>query len=150
MQLEYEFSYHATLKEPLAVGTTPYGNRMVFEVTGGSFEGKRLRGKVLTGGADWLLVGPDGWGRLDVRAQFVTDDGAAIYVSYYGLLEMNDNLQRATSEAKGTDYADQYFRTAPRFETGDPRYAWLNQTLFVAEGRVRPGPAVEYRVYRVT
>ncbi len=150
MQLEYECTYHATLKQPLAVGPTPYGTRMVFEVTGGSFEGKRLRGKVLTGGGDWLLVGPDGWGRVDVRAQFLTDDGAAIYVSYYGILEMNDTVQRATSEAKGTDYGDQYFRTTPRFETGDPRYTWLNQTLFVAEGRVRPGPAVEYRVYRVT
>jgi hypothetical protein len=59
MQLEYECTYHATLKQPVAVGPTPYGSRMVFEVTGGTFEGKRLRGKVLTGGADWLLVGAE-------------------------------------------------------------------------------------------
>ncbi len=150
MQLEYECTYHATLKQPVVVGPTPYGTRMIFEVTGGSFEGKRLRGKVLTGGGDWLLVGADGWGRLDVRAQFVTDDGAAIYLSYYGLLEMNEKVQHATAGTTGTDYGDQYFRTNPRFETGDPRYAWLNQTLFVAEGRVLPGSAVEYRVYRLT
>ena len=149
MDLEYEFTYHATLKEPVNVGPGPFGTRMVFEVTGGRFEGPRLKGQIVTGGADWLLVGADGWGRLDVRAQFVTDDGAAIYVSYYGLLEMNEKVARATAETTGTDYGDQYFRTSPRFETGDPRYAWLNHTLFVAEGRVLPGPAVEYRVYRV-
>ena len=149
MNLEYEFTYHATLKEPVVVGQGPYGTRLVYEVTGGSFEGARLRGKVLTGGADWLLVGPDGWGRLDVRAQFLTDDGAAIYLVYYGVLEMNEAVQRATTEGSGTDYGDQYFRTHPRFETGDPRYSWLNQTLFVAEGRVLPH-AVEYNVYRVT
>jgi hypothetical protein len=150
MTLEYEFIYHATLKEPVNVGVGPYGMRVVYEVTGGSFEGQRLKGKVLTGGGDWLLVGPDGWARLDVRAQLLTDDGAAIYVSYYGILEMNEKVQHATATGSGTEYGDQYFRTNPRFETGDPRYAWLNQTLFVAEGHMRPGLIVEYRVYRVT
>jgi len=148
MNLEYELTYHATLKEPVPVGPGPYGTRIVFEVTGGSVEGPRLKGRILSGGADWLLVGPDGWGRLDVRGQMLTDDGAAIYISYYGLLEMNDKVQRAVAGGDGTGYGDQYFRTAPRLETGDPRYGWLNQTLFVAEGRVAPG-RVEYKVYRV-
>ena len=149
MNLEYECTYHATLKEPVNVGAGPYGNRLIFEVTGGRFEGPRLNGQVLTGGGDWLLVGADGWGRLDVRAQVLTDDGAAIYVSYFGVLEMNEQVQRAAADGSGTEYADQYFRTAPRFETGDPRYAWLNHTLFVAEGHLRAGRAVEYKVYRV-
>ena len=150
MQLEYELGYHANLKEPLAVGPGPYGMRFVVEVLGGRFEGPRLRGEILTGGADWLLAGPDGFGRLDVRAQLVTHDGAALYLSYHGILEMNDKVQRALAEAGGTEYGDQYFRTAPRFETGDPRYAWVNHALFVAKGHLRPGRIVEYEVYRVT
>lgn len=36
------------------------------------------------------------------------------------------------------------------WETGDDRYAWMTQALWVGEGRVLPGPAVEYRLYRVT
>lgn len=150
MNLEYECTYHATLKEPVNVGPGPYGVRMVFEVTGGRCEGPRLKGQLLTGGGDWLLVGPDGWGRLDVRGQLLTDDGAAIYISYYGVLEMNEKVQSATMAGTGTEYADQYFRTTPRLETGDPRYAWVNHTVFVAEGHVRPGRIVEYKVYRVT
>jgi hypothetical protein len=72
-------------------------------------------------------------------------------VSYFGVLEMNAKVQAALVDpAMGTDFADQYFRTNPRFETGDPRYAWLNQTLFVGEGRVLPSRTVEYWVYRVT
>ena len=150
MNLEYEFSYRASLKPPLAVGAGPYGTRLVVEVTGGSFEGKRLRGKILTGGGDWLLAGSDGFGRLDVRAQLVTEDGAAIYLSYLGLLEMNPKVQQALADPKhATDYGDQYFRTSPHFETGDPRYAWLNQSLFVAEGHILPDRTVEYKVYRV-
>ena len=149
MNLEYEFSYKAGIAEPVAVGAGPYGTRMVFVVTDGSFEGKRLKGKILSGGGDWLLVGPDGWGRLDVRAQFLTDDGAALYLTYTGLVEMNEKAQQALASGGGTDFADQYFRTTPRFETGDPRYAWLNRTIFVAEGRLQPGRVVEYKVYRV-
>jgi hypothetical protein len=149
MNLEYEFSYQASLKEPVDVGPGPYGHRLVVEVIGGRFEGPRLRGKILTGGGDWLLVGTDGFARLDVRAQLLTDDGAAIFVSYFGLLQMSDKVQRALTEGGGTDYGDHYFRTQPRFETGDFRYAWLNQSVFVGEGHLLPGRIVEYRVYRV-
>jgi len=148
--LEYEFTYRASLKPPLEVGNGPYGTRLFFEVIEGSFEGKRLNGKILGGGGDWLLVGPDGFGRLDVRAQFVTNDGATLYLAYYGLLEMNAKVQGVVADTKlGSDFGDQYFRTNPRFETGDPRYAWLNQTLLVAEGHFLPGRTVEYKVYRV-
>ena len=150
MQLEYECTYHAALKEPLSIGAGPYGTRAFAEVIDGRVEGERLKGTLLSGGGDWLLTGADGWGRLDVRAQFVTDDGAALYVSYYGILELNDQVQRALAEGTGTDYGDQYFRTNPRFETGDPRYAWLNHTCFVGEGRIQPGRVVQYKVYRVT
>lgn len=148
MNLEYEFTYLANLKPPVEIGAGPFGTRNFFEVTGGTFEGKRLKGKVLTGGGDWLLVGADGFARLDVRAQLMTDDGAALYVSYVGVLQMNEKVAGALAKGGKTDYADHYFRTAPRFETGDPRYAWLNQSVFVAEGRVGPG-FVEYKVYRV-
>jgi Protein of unknown function (DUF3237) len=148
MNLEYEFTYVANLKAPLQIGAGPFGTRNFFEVTGGTFEGKRLNGKILTGGGDWILVGPDGFGRLDVRAQFVTNDGAALYLHYTGLIQMNDKVAKALASGNTTDYGDQYFRTTPRFETGDARYAWLNQAIFVAEGRVGPG-RVEYKVYRV-
>lgn len=81
MRLEYEFTYSAQLKPPLNVGTGPFGTRMVFEVTGGTVEGDRLNGTILGGGADWMLVGPDGYGRLDVRAQLAAKDGAIVYMS---------------------------------------------------------------------
>jgi hypothetical protein len=148
--LEYEFTYRATLKALINVGAGPYGNRNIAEVTGGDFEGPRLKGKILSGGADWALVGPDGRARLDVRTQLLTDDGATIYLAYYGIIDFNEKAQKALEKQTGTEFEDHYWRTNPRFETGDPRYAWLNQTLFVGEGRMLRGLVVEYRVYRVT
>jgi hypothetical protein len=151
MDLAYEFTYQAQLNAPVDVGAGPFGHRQVFEVTGGRLEGERLQGRVLGGGGEWFLVGPDGFGRIDVRIQFETDDGARIYVQYVGLLELNEAVQAfIAGEREETEFGDQYFRIAPRLETGDPRYAWVNQTLFVAEGRGHSGFGVEYRVYRVS
>jgi len=147
MDFQYEFAVVGNLKPPVEIGAGPFGVRNYYEVVGGSIEGKRIRGKVLTGGGDWLLVGGDGFARLDVRAQFLTEDGAAIYASYPGLLELNQKVSKVLVDGGETDYGDQYFRVTPRFETGDQRYAWLNRTLFVAEGRLGAG-TVEYKVYR--
>jgi hypothetical protein len=147
-KLEHLMTYQASLKPPVDVGAGPYGVRRIFDVTGGSFEGPRLRGKLLPSGGDWILIGPDGYGRLDVRATFETHDGALLYLTYYGVIEMNEKVMAALGKGVPADYGDSYFMTAPRFETGDERYAWLNRVVTVAEGRVIPG-AVEYRVYRV-
>ena len=67
------------------IGATPNGNRRIGLVAGGTFEGARLRGKVLPGGADWIIVRPDGVTTLDVRLVLETDDGAAIGMTYRGL-----------------------------------------------------------------
>ena len=120
---------------------------MYYDVSSGDVTGERLRGKIL-GGGEWALIGPDGFLRVDVRLQVETHDGAYIYIQYVGLLGLNDAVQRALETGGGTDYGDQDFFTNPRMETGDPRYAWVNTTFFVGEGRIRPELGVEYRVWR--
>jgi hypothetical protein len=117
-------------------------------VIGGSAEGPRLKGRLLPSGADWLLVDSDGIGHLDVRGTLETDDGAHIYVHYHGILEINEKVLAALEKGEETDFGDTYFMTSPRFETGDPRYKWLNRIVAVAEGRVLPR-AVEYKVYQL-
>jgi hypothetical protein len=147
-KLEYLMTYRADLKPPVDVGQGPAGSRQIFDVTGGQFEGPRLKGKLLPSGADWLLLGPDGVGRLDVRGTLETDDGARIYLQYHGILVMNEKIAKSMAEGAETQYGDSYFFTQPRFETGDERYAWLNSIVAIGEGRTVPN-AVEYRVYQV-
>jgi hypothetical protein len=149
MELVHEFTYTAELAPSVPVGPGPFGTRRVREVIGGTVSGERINGRVGTGGGDWVLVGPDGWGRLDVRLQIETDDGAHLYVQYFGVIEYNEAALAANAGERSSDWGDHYFRTAPRIETGDPRYDWVNRTVFVGEGRLHPGPVVEYRVSRV-
>lgn len=149
MELEYEFEYYALLKPAMGIGPGPYGMRAFFEATDGEVTGERVSGRLVGGGGDWLLIGPDGWGRLDVRAQIATPDGAFIYLTYGGVVELTEQGQKALADGGETGWEDQYFRTTPRLETGDPRYAWVNQSVFIAQGRIYPG-GVQYRVYRVT
>lgn len=103
------------------VGATPHGTLSIFPVIGGSFEGERLRGKVLAGGGDWVSGRADDALELDLRVTLETDDGALIYMTFTGL----------------RDDAHQYFRTLPRFETAAPKYAFLNRLLAVGIGEIR-------------
>jgi len=145
VELVHEFDFWAALK-PAVV----FGERWFLEVAEGEVTGTRLNGALLSGGGDWVRLGTDGWGRLDVRAQIQTDDGVALYTHYEGLLELNEVVVNASAAGQATDWGDQYFRTAPRFETGDERYQWLTTSLFVAEGHLIDGGGVEYHVHRVT
>ncbi|WP_206443106.1 DUF3237 domain-containing protein [Candidatus Protofrankia californiensis] len=148
LRLVEEFAVRAEIRPPLEVGSGPFGSRMIFELVAGRATGERFNAEVLSGGADWALIGPDGLARIDVRSQFRTDDGAFVYVQYHGLIEMNEAVGAALATGGETGFGDQYFRTTPRFETGDERYSWLNRRVFLAAGRIVPG-GIEYRIHRV-
>jgi hypothetical protein len=68
------------------------------------------------------------------------EDGAVVYAQYYGLLEMNDAVSGALQNGSATTF-EQYFRTTPRFETSDQKWAWLQQSVFIGQGRILEGPA---------
>jgi hypothetical protein len=106
------------------VGAGPHGMRVTYPITGGSFEGERLRGKVLPGGADWTIKRPDGVVELDLHITLQTDDGALVHMTFEGIRD--DGAQGAP-----------YFRTLPRFETAEQNYAFLNRLLAVGVGEIR-------------
>jgi Protein of unknown function (DUF3237) len=149
LELSHEFTFSVMVKPPADFGAGPLGQRIYLEVIGGKAAGARFNATAFGGGGDWILVGPDSFGRIDVRLQFRTDDGANVYIQYVGLLELNAVALGAISTGGGTAYEDQYFRTTLRAETGDPRYAWMNTSVFVARGHLIEGSGVEYEVYRV-
>jgi hypothetical protein len=114
------------------------GARTIAPVTGGTFEGERLRGKVL-GGDDWLRLRSDGVLELELRLALETDDGAIIAMTSFGLRHGPADVIAAIGRGERVDPASYYFRTTPRFETAAPRYEFLNRLLAVATADRRAG-----------
>ena len=126
---------------PQKIGAGPHGTRITAPITDGHFEGPRLHGKVLAGGGDWTLLRGDGVLELDLRVTLETDDGALIHMTSQGLRHGPADVIAALARGESVDPSSYYFRTLPRFETGHPKYEFMNRLLAVASGDRRPtGP----------
>ena len=111
------------------------GSRQIVPVTGVTFEGPKLRGKVLPPGGDWLVRTSETVRVLDVRTLLLTDDDQRIYLSYRGVLYTPAGAPR-------------YQRVGMMFETASEKYAWLNQIIAVGVGYTVP-QRVPYRVFQI-
>lgn len=138
----------------VALGESPFGRRRLGYITGGRFEGPRLRGDILPGGGNWSLSGelPDGSavGTFDARSLWRTDDGALIYVTYTGrsVIPQDVGLAFRDPAQPHVDPGQYALRIAPVFETSDPRYAWLNGVLAVGCGEREP-EGVRHFIYAI-
>lgn len=127
---------------PQKLAEVPHGIRSIVPITGGDFEGPRLRGTVLPGGGDWLLLRSDGVLELDLRVTLETDDHALIYMTFLGMRHGPADVMAALGRRELVDPARYYFRTVPRFETSAEKYAFLNRIVTVGVGETRPDGAV--------
>ncbi len=130
------------------IGATPAGDRRVGLVAGGRFTGPRLSGTVLPGGADWIMLRPDGATTLDVRIVLQTDDGAAIGMTYRGMRHGPPAVMERMARGEAIDPSSYYFRTSVTFETAAPKYDWLNRIIAVGTGH-RPPQGPVYDVFEV-
>src|SRR5262245_3759248 len=122
-KLEPLFRAVVDIAAPISVGMTPLGERRIIPITGGHFEGERLAGTVLPGGADWQLVRADGSALLEARYTLRTQDGAFVYVRNRGVRSGPPEVPARLRAGEPVDPASYYFRTTPTFETGAPAYA---------------------------
>ncbi|TWO70880.1 DUF3237 domain-containing protein [Caenimonas sedimenti] len=136
------FEIRLQVPQIVDLGDTPLGRRRIATVTGGEFEGERLRGSVAgTPAGDWLLQRNDGVTVLDVRLLLRTDDGEHIYMSYRGVRHGPAEVMARLAAGELVDPKDYYFRIVPIFETAAKKYEWLNKMVAVGTGRREPtGP----------
>lgn len=116
--LEYVCELKVTCDAGYSCGKTAHGERFIIPINGGTFEGPKMKGTVIPGGADYQLVDKER-GRTELEAIYSirTDDGVNIHIRNCGLLVSKDGF---------------YFRTAPKFEAPqDSKYDWLNNAIFV-------------------
>lgn len=144
MTLRLDVAFPAMLN----IGTTVHGRRRIAPITGGSFEGERLRGIVQPGGADWVINRPDGAMAIDVRLVLETDDKALIYTTYQGLFKASPDAMARFNRGEMLAESDYVLRTIVRFETGVDTYRWLNDRLAIGVGRNTPAGPV-YTIFEV-
>ncbi len=140
--VEHVLTVTAHIDAPLAMGKTPQGERRVIPISGGTFEGRDMKGTILPGGEDWQLVRDDDVTELDARYWLRTDDGVVIRV----------NNQVVIHAPEGTPADKRYARSIVKFEAPLGKYDWLNKAVFV--GTLTPDlaqrpPAVILRFFKV-
>ncbi len=122
------------LRTPFILAGCPFGTRVIVEVDAARLEGERIQASMVgRANADWLTIGDDGTGALDVRSLSETDDGALVFCHYTGRIDLAAQTSWAT----------------PLFETGDERYAWMNARQFVAKGST-DGATLVYDVFELS
>ena len=149
LQTAFVFEAHVTVDKPLEIGQSPYGLRRVVPITGGTFAGPDIKGRVVPGGADWQFVRPDGV--LDILAKYTleTDDGVLITVENRGMRHAEPAVLERLSQGEKVDAGEYYFRTSAQFEAPvGSKYEWLNRAVFIGVGERLPGAAV-VRFHRV-
>lgn len=132
--LEHVCDIEVQLDPATEMGKGRAGERRIIPIVGGEMSGPRLNGKVLNVGADWQTIFDDGLAELDTRYALETDDGATIEIINYGFRHGPADVLADVARGKPVSPDLYYMRTHARLETGDPRYDWVNRTLFVGTG----------------
>ena len=142
------FIFQIDVKPPSVIGATPGHDRRVGEITGGVFEGDRLRGKLLGGGSDWQSLRGDACMTLDVRMVMETDDGHLIGMTYRGMRHGPKDVMDKIARGETVSPSDYYLRIAPFFETASEKYGWINRMITVGLGHRLPGGPI-YQVFEI-
>jgi hypothetical protein len=143
LNLDFAFTVRATLEQPIVVGQAPDGLRRFVPITGGSFSGPLLTGKVVPGSGDWQIVRSDGALNAEARYTLETEDGVRVSVTNRGIRHAPPDVMARLTRGELVAPTDYYFRTAATFEAPvGSAHEWLNRTLFVATAEREPNTAI--------
>lgn len=139
--LEHVFDLTVELDPICEMGPGRGGQRRIIPIVGGTCQG-RINGEVLSVGADWQTIFADGLAQLDTRYALRTHDGAVIEVLNFGFRHGPADVMARVAAGEDVDPSEYYMRTHCRLETGDPRYDWVNRSLFLSTGGRRASSVV--------
>ena len=148
-RLSQVFRLEATLAPPLELGETAQGHRRIVPLSGGTFRGPEISGRLLPGtSADWQTVLPDGTALGDIRYVLETDRGELLYVQSQSIRHGSPEVLARLGRGEDVDPSEYTFRTSTRIETGAADLDWLNRGIFISVGARQAGGVV-YETYLV-
>ena len=147
LQSEFLLTIRITVDELHDFGGTPYGTRHIDMLGEGSFEGPKLRGKVI-GRMEQKIFQSDGAMNPNVRLVLKAEDDALIYMHYTGIRHGSKEVMEKIAKGEEVDPTEYYLRNTPYFETSASQYDWLNRIVSVGVGRRMPDHAA-YDVFQI-
>jgi hypothetical protein len=142
-QLSLAFEVRAQVGTMVDLGeVSPGRRRRIVPITGGRFDGRDLRGRILPGGADWQIVHADGFTELDSRYTLETDQNEIVAVRNAGIRRAPPEVMKKLLAGEAVDPELVYFRTVPAFETSSPRLQWLTRSVCIGIGERYPTEVV--------
>jgi len=139
----FAFEARVTVATPIVVGTTAQGLRRIVPITGGTFAGPRLSGRVVPGGADWQVVRADGVLSIEARYTLEVSDGTLIMVTNRGMRHGPPEVIEKLTRGETVSPDLYYFRTCAEFEAPlQGKHAWLNRALFIGIAAREPAAAI--------
>jgi Protein of unknown function (DUF3237) len=148
-RLSLVYRLEATLGQPLDLGETAEGHRRIVPLTGGTFTGPRLNGRLVPGAsADWQIILPDGTARGDIRYTLQTDGGELLYVRSRSVRHGSAEVLARLAGGEDVDASEYTFRTLTQIEAAAPDLDWLNKGVFVSVGGRQAGGVI-YETYLV-
>jgi hypothetical protein len=139
----FAFEARVIVATPMVIGQSVHGLRRVVPITGGTFSGPRISGRVVPGGADWQVLRPDGVLAIEAKYTLETSDGELIMVTNRGLRHGPPEVIEKLTRGEAVDPRQYYFRTCAEFEAPlDGKYGWLNRALFLGVAAREPGAAI--------
>jgi hypothetical protein len=143
------YRLEASLGEPLDLGETPQGHRRIVPLSGGTFSGAEISGKLLPGAsADWQIVLPDGTTLGDIRYTLQTADGDLLYVRSQSIRHGSAEVLARLARGENVEASEYTFRASTHIETAGAELDWLNKGVFISVGGRLPGGVV-YETYLV-
>jgi len=143
------YRLEATLGKPVDLGDIAQGHRRIVPLSGGTFTGPTINGKLLPGAsADWQTVLPDSTTLGDIRYTLQTDGGDVLYVQSRGVRHGSAEVLARLGRGEDVDASEYTFRTATQIETAAAELDWLNKGVFVSVGGRGPSGVV-YETYLV-
>ncbi len=143
------YRLEANLAPPLELGETAQGRRRIVALTGGTFRGPEISGRLIPGAsADWQTILPDGTALGDIRYMLETDRGDVLYVQSRSIRHGSSEVLARLARGEDVDPGEYTFRASTSIETAAPDLDYLNKGVFISvAGRQAAG--VTYETYLV-
>ncbi|SFI18009.1 DUF3237 domain-containing protein [Modicisalibacter xianhensis] len=140
--LEFVTRLQVEIDSPLELGQAAEGRRRFIPITGGSFSGPGLSGRILAGGGDWQTLRQDGTAVLEARYFLQTHEGDFIEVTNTGYRHASPAIMERLLNGEIVAPEEYYFQTTPRLQTASKNYDWLNRTIFIGDAERMPDSVI--------